>query len=120
MWVDGRAYLLGGGIEQRLPAGLDAAEMATETAAAGAAVPRAEVSVASKDKGSLLAVWVADVAVVEAGTEEWDRVVPALRAKRLNSPDGDDAPARWARECTVLRLSPTGEVLETLDGVPTH
>jgi hypothetical protein len=120
VWVDGRAYLLGGGIEQRLPAGLDAAEMATETAAAGAAVPRAEVSVASKDKGSLLAVWVADVAVVEAGTEEWDRVVPALRAKRLNSPDGDDAPARWARECTVLRLSPTGEVLETLDGVPTH
>jgi hypothetical protein len=110
VWVDGRAYLLGGGIEQQLPAGLDASEVSAQT--------KAEVTVASKDKGDRLVVWVAEVGVVPPGSDEWDRVVPALRTKRLNSPDGDDAPTRWARECTVLRLTPAGEVLEAPDGGP--
>jgi hypothetical protein len=101
-WVDGHAYLLTGGIEQPMPEGL-------------APGTPAEVTVASKDKRSRLVVWVADVAVITPGSEEWDVAVPALQAKRLNSPDGEDAPRRWATDCTVLRLTPTGEVLEDPD-----
>jgi hypothetical protein len=102
-WVDGNAYLLTGGIEQPMPDGL------------GEDGTQAEVTVTSKDKRSRLVVWVADVAVVQPGTAEWDSVVPALQAKRLNSPDGEAAPVRWASDSVVLRLTPTGEVLQTPD-----
>jgi hypothetical protein len=104
-WADGRVYLLGGGIEQRLPAGLDAENIGADT--------KAEVTVASKDKGSRLVTWVADVTVVTLDADDWGAAVAALQAKRLNSPDGDAAPRRWAAEGTVLRLTPTGDVLET-------
>jgi hypothetical protein len=106
-WADGHAYLLTGGIEQPMPAGLDDL---------GA---RAEVTVASKDKRSRLIVWIAEVSTVHPGTDQWDAIVPALQAKRLNSPDGEAAPTRWARECTLLRLTPTDEVVETPDAPST-
>lgn len=102
-WVDGHAYVLTGGIEQPMPVGL-AEPDAT-----------AEVTVASKDKRSRLVVWTATVAVVLPGTEAWQVAVPALQARRLNSPDGEAAPERWAAECTLLRLTPTFEVLENPD-----
>lgn len=102
-WLEGRAYLLTGGIEQPVPAGL---------IDPGA---RAEVTVASKDKRSRLVVWIATVARMDAVDPSWDTVIEALQAKRLNSPDGEAAPARWAAECTVLRLTPTGEVTENPD-----
>jgi hypothetical protein len=102
-WVDGHAYLLTGGIEQPMPDGL---------IDSGAT---AEVTVASKDKRSRLVVWIAEVDVIAPGSEEWDVAAPALQAKRLNSPDGEAAPMRWANECTVLRLTPTGEVIEDPD-----
>jgi hypothetical protein len=66
----------------------------------------------SKDKGSRLATWVADVAKVAAGTEEWDIVVPLLQAARLNGPDYAASPERWAKYCDLVRLKPTGEILE--------
>jgi hypothetical protein len=100
VWQDGAFYLLTGGIEQPAPDGL---------------ADRAFVTVRSKDKGSRLATYEADVEVVDAGTEEWDAVQGALLGKRLNLPDGDAAPIRWARECVVYRLRPTGEVTETPD-----
>lgn len=102
-WVDGHAYLLTGGIEQPMPEGLDNSDA------------RAEVTVASKDKRSRLVVWIADIQVIAPGSEEWDVAVPALQAKRLNSPDGEAAPKRWATECTALRLTPTGQVTEDPD-----
>jgi hypothetical protein len=98
VWLDGAAYVVTGGIEQRLP-GID-------TASAVA------VSVPSKDKGGRLVTWVARPSLVEPGSAQWDAVVPALHAKRLNAPDGEQQPARWARESRVIRLEPTGEVLE--------
>jgi hypothetical protein len=55
------------------------------------------------------------VSVVAPGSTEWTAVEPALVAKRLNSPDGEAAPQRWARECTLFRLEPTGAVSETPD-----
>ncbi|MBL1085529.1 hypothetical protein JK359_26785 [Streptomyces actinomycinicus] len=70
----------------------------------------AEVSVRSKDKGGRLVTFPATVAELAAGSEEWDAVVAELKGKRLNAPDGEEMPARWARECRVLRLVPTGSV----------
>jgi hypothetical protein len=96
LWQDGSAYLLTGGIEQPMPEDLDAD---------GA---QADVTVRSKDKGSELIVWRAAVRQVEADSNEWRDVVPALASRRLNSPDGDQAPRRWARECRLFRLTPIG------------
>ena len=104
VWQDGAAWVLGGGLEQPVP------DLGN----------RAYVTVRSKDKGSRLLTWVADASRIEAGSPEWESVVPTLRAKRLNSPDGDEAPQRWARECTLWRLTPTGEVTETPDQPSTN
>ena len=103
VWQDGAAWVLTGGIEQPLP---DLGE-------------RAYVTVRSKDKGSRLLTWVADVSRIEPGSPEWDAVVPTLVAKRLNLPDGEEAPQRWARESTLWRLTPTGGVTETPDAPTT-
>lgn len=95
-WHDGCAWLVVGGAEQALPG--------IETAS------RAEVLVRSHERRSgLLVTWTAEVERVEPGTPAWDDAVPVLHAERLNAPDGEDQPARWARESTVLRLRPTGE-----------
>jgi hypothetical protein len=100
VWQDGAIYVLTGGLEQPAPEGL---------------VDRAFVTVRSKDTWSRLATFVVDASRVMPGDEEWSGVVPALLGKRLNLPDGDAAPERWARECTLWRLRPTGEVVETPD-----
>jgi len=103
VWQDGAAWVLSGGIEQPLP---DLGE-------------RAYVTVRSKDKGARLVTWVADVRRVEPGSPEWESVEATLLAKRLNLPDGDEAPKRWARECTLWRLTPTGDVTESPDAPST-
>ncbi len=101
VWHDGAAYVLvdrTGGIEQPLP-GADEAEVL-------------EVVVRSKDKGVRLVTWEAIVGAVTPGSDEWAAVVPLLLGKRLNLPDGEDAPVRWERECCLLRLAPSGVVVE--------
>lgn len=97
-WHDGAAYVVSGGIEQPVPG----IESATEGL----------VTVRSKDKGSRLVAWKATVSAVAPGTPEWDAVVPVLHGKRLNAPDGEEAPNRWARECRVTKFTPTGELAE--------
>jgi hypothetical protein len=98
VWRDGSAYVVTGGLEQPLP----------DVAPGG----RAVVVVRSKAKqNDRLVQWVADVSVVDPGTPEWDEIVPLLHAKRLNPPDGEEQPQRWARESVVLRLTPTGETV---------
>lgn len=95
-WHDGCAWVVVGGAEQELP-GLADAE-------------RAEVLVRSHERrGGLLVTWTAEVRRVEPGSPEWESAVPVLHAERLNAPDGEQQPERWARESTVLRLRPTGE-----------
>lgn len=104
LWHAGCAWLVTGGLEQPL-LGLVEAQ-------------RAVVAVRSKQRqGDLLVEWTADVAHVLPGTAEWDEVVPLLHAKRLNAPDGEQQPARWARESVVLRLTPTGETVPTVGGM---
>jgi hypothetical protein len=104
IWQDGAAWVLCGGLEQPMPELSD----------------RAYVTVRSKDKGARLVTWVAEVQRVAVRSPEWDSVVPTLFAKRLNLPDGAEAPARWARECTLWRLAPTGEATESPDAPSTH
>ncbi|KOV83382.1 MULTISPECIES: hypothetical protein [Streptomyces] len=76
----------------------------------------AEVSVRSKDKGGRLVTFTATVSELPSGSPEWEAAVAELKGKRLNAPDGEGMPARWARECRVLRLVPTGPVAPLPDG----
>jgi hypothetical protein len=103
-WHDGAAYVITGGLEQRLP-GLAEAE-------------RVEVTVPSKDSRGRLVTWAAAVSRVRPSSELWEAVVPAMHAKRLNAHDGDRQPERWMWECALLRLQPTGEIIEAPGSMP--
>jgi hypothetical protein len=98
VWHKGAAYLVFDGSEQQMP-GLAEADSAV-------------VTVRSKDKGGLLVAWRAAVEPVPPGSPAWNEVTPLLVGKRLNNRDGDAAAERWARECKVARLVPTGELVE--------
>ena len=98
VWHEGAACLVGDGPgEQPLPAGL------TDGGAA-------EVTVRSKDKGGRLVAWTARVVELAPGLRgvggggrraEGQAAERAGRASAMTE--------RWARECRVLRLEPTGE-----------
>jgi hypothetical protein len=98
VWHEGAVYVVHGGSEQQVP-GLAEAENAV-------------VVVRSKANGGRLVTWRAAVDDVPPGTPAWEEVVPLLVGKRLNSKDGDAAAGRWARECKVARLMPTGEIVD--------
>lgn len=103
VWHDGAACVVGDGPgEQPLPG------LADETVA--------EVTARSKDKGGRLVSWAARVVELPPGCEAWQATVADLRGKRLNAPDGEAMTERWARECRVLRLEPTGATTPLPDG----
>ncbi|MGD1222652.1 hypothetical protein AB9Q10_30000 [Streptomyces krungchingensis] len=103
VWHDGAACLVGDGPgEQPLPDLVDG----------GTAV----VTVRSKDKGGRLVSWIAKVVELRPSSPEWEAAVGELKGKRLNAPDGEAMPERWARECRVLRLEPSGATRELPDG----
>ncbi|MFQ6142784.1 hypothetical protein ACLMNJ_06860 [Streptomyces seoulensis] len=103
VWHAGAACLVGDGPgEQPLPHLTD-----------GAA---AEVTVRSKDKGGRLVTWPARVVELAPESEAWRETVAELKGKRLNAPDGEAMPERWARECRVLRLEPAGASEPLPDG----
>ena len=87
VWHDEAMYVVSGGIEQPLPA----------LTAAVVAVPIG---------GEIGLRWDAAVERVVPGTPLWDEVVPLLHAGRLNPPDGERQPERWARESIVQRFVP--------------
>ncbi|MFG2076761.1 hypothetical protein [Nonomuraea maritima] len=89
-WHDGAIHIVTGGEEQRLP-GLDALD-------------RVHVTLRSKDNGARLVEFDAAVTVVDqAGSPD---VVAALAKERLNARDSEHLPERWARESTIVRLTP--------------
>lgn len=103
VWHDGAACLVGDGPgEQPLPSLVDGGD--------------AVVVVRSKDKGGRLAAWTAKVVELAPGSPAWEATVAELKGKRLNAPDGEEMPARWARECRVLRLEPRAGTLPLPDG----
>jgi hypothetical protein len=105
VWREGAVYVVHEGREQPLPWLREAGGV--------------RVIVPSKDKGGRLVTWAARVVPVEPATPEWDAAVADLHAARLNPPDGEQQPARWARESRVTRLEPTGELLERPGAMPT-
>ncbi|MFJ5100654.1 hypothetical protein [Streptomyces sp. NPDC088554] len=103
LWHEGAALLVGDGPgEQPLPGLADGS--------------RAEVTVRSKDKGGRLVAWTADVVELAPRSPEWEAAVAELKGKRLNAPDAEAMPERWARECRVLRLVPLTAVTELPQG----
>lgn len=95
VWHEGAAHLVVGGLEQPLDA-IGAAD-------------RVLVVVRSRERQADRVVqWWADVRQVLPATAGWDLLVPLLHAQRLNAPDGEAQPARWARESRVLTLLPDG------------
>jgi hypothetical protein len=98
IWYDDALHLVAGGDEQPLE---DLAE-----------ADRVEVSMRSKEHGGRLVTWVGTVSLVRPDDEAWDGVVAALVAARLNLPDLERAKVDWAARSVVLRVDPTGDVLE--------
>ncbi|MER6994187.1 hypothetical protein [Streptomyces sp. NPDC000410] len=93
VWHEGAAHVVGDGPgEQPLPGLTDGGS--------------ADVTVRSKDKGGRLVTWTATVHELAPRSEAWEAAVSELKGKRLNAPDGEGVPERWARECRVLRLEP--------------
>ena len=106
LWQDGAIHVLTGGLEQPAPGGLDALPIDEGSA-------KAHVTIRGKDKNGRLVTFEAEVTRIPADSDEWQALVPGLMAKRLNLPDGEAAPQRWARECVLWRLRPTGTLIET-------
>ncbi|MDP9239185.1 MAG: hypothetical protein M3O55_00875 [Actinomycetota bacterium] len=104
VWHDDSAWVVTGPGEQPLPSIRD--------------LPTAAVTVRSKDNLNRVVTWEALVWRITPDSEEWAEVVPLLLAKRLNLPDSEGAAARWAAECTVIRLEPTGRLLEVGNSLP--
>ncbi|WP_030264120.1 hypothetical protein [Streptomyces violens] len=99
VWHDGAACLVGDGPLEQPLADLGLTDGGTAT-----------VTVRSKDKGGRLVAWTARVTEAAPHSEPWEAAVGELKGKRLNAPDADTMPERWARECRVLRLAPlTGD-----------
>ena len=104
VWHEGALHLVVGGLEQQFP------ELATAT--------QARVTVPSKDKGGRLVTWRAVPRLLAPGTDEWESAANALHAERLNPPDGEAQPQRWARESQIWRLEPTGQIVEQPGSMP--
>jgi hypothetical protein len=94
VWHEGAAYVVCGGLEQDLPL--------AGTAETARIVLRGKASA-----GDPVLACTASVTRLEPSSEAWASVVPVLHEKRLNPPDGEAQPDRWARESTILRLDPT-------------
>lgn len=104
-WQDGAAYLVAGPGEQPLP-GVESAESATVTAR-------------TKDSRARLVLWEATVTRLQPGSSDWADAVELLQSDRLNLLDPDRVAQRWAAECSIVRLTPTGATGEGPDSYST-
>ncbi|UQA93253.1 ferredoxin reductase domain-containing protein [Streptomyces halobius] len=107
LWHDGAACLVGDGAGEQPLADLGLSDGG-----------RATVTVRSKDKGGRLIAWQARVSELPPDGDAWRAAVDELKGKRLNAPDADTLTERWARECRVLRLEPTGETEQRPGAMP--
>ncbi|QIK06727.1 hypothetical protein G7Z12_12395 [Streptomyces sp. ID38640] len=107
LWLDGAACLIGDGPGEQPLADLGLTDGGTAT-----------VTVRSKDKGGRLVAWQAGVVELAPESEAWRAAVDELKGKRLNAPDADTLTERWARECRVLRLEPTGDTAQRPGQMP--
>jgi phage gp37-like protein len=103
VWHDDAIGVVAQGEEQPLPG----IERCTEVV----------VTLRAKTTRHRLASCRARVERVQPGTEHWESLVPALVSSRLNLPDQQNAPVRWAAASVVLRLVPV-EVLTAPGNLP--
>jgi hypothetical protein len=89
-----KLFVVKGGSEQELP-NLENVETVT-------------ISVKSKEQKAALGELIADVRVVESGSDEFERIAGLGVGTRLNLPDGEGALDRWKAECTIVELAPRG------------
>lgn len=98
IWHDDAIAVVTGGIEQRDPGLIDGATV--------------EVILRSKENRARQAAVTATVESLQPGSEAWDSAASALHPKRLNPPDGEAQPQRWAKESALWLLRPTVDVTE--------
>jgi hypothetical protein len=102
--AEGALYVVSGPGEQ------DAPGLATAT--------RAAVTLRGEHGGRIV-TWPATVTRVAPGTGQWDEIAPQLAGKRLNATgDATSVVARWAKECSVTKLSPAGDPVEAGASLP--
>ena len=80
----------------------------------------AVVLLRSKTDRQLAAAVPVVASVVQPGSELWEPVTAALKAGRLNAPDLPTMTDRWARECRVLRLVPSGSPMAAAASPEVH
>lgn len=102
--IDGALYVVSGAGEQAAPG------LAEATAA--------QVTLRG-DHGGRIVTWPAEVSRVVPGTEAWTTVAPQVAAKRLNSAEpAAELVERWADQCVLSRLTPSGAPLAAGDTLP--
>ena len=97
-WHDEALLVLTGGSEQPNPGLTDGGS--------------ADVTLRSKDKGVRVTTFRVDVRRLPPEEPEWADATALLKESRLNAVDAATATQRWAAECDVWRLAPTGELVE--------
>jgi hypothetical protein len=102
VWSEGSAVLVIGGEEQSVPGLAAASDRGTPVT----------VIVRSKDNHGRVVSWTATPSRLAPESEEWCRAVATLGPVRLNARDPAQQRERWASLCDVVRLTPTGDVLE--------
>lgn len=98
IWHDDAITVVTGGIEQRDPGLLEGATV--------------EVTLRSKENRARQAAVLAIVESLTPGSTAWKSAAAALHPKRLNPPDGEAQPERWAKHSSLWLLRPTAEVTE--------
>lgn len=98
VWQDDALLIIVGGEEQPDPVPEDVEEV--------------DVAVRSKTAQSRLVTFRARVEVLSLADERWTTAAEALKAERLNARHADTLVDRWAASSRILRLVPTGTVLE--------
>ena len=99
VWHDGAVTIVTGGLEQPDP-GLTDGGTAT-------------LILRSKENRARQVATRSNVQHLTPGSDEWVAAAKALHPKRLNAPDGEKQPERWARESAIWLLRPTGEPTES-------
>lgn len=99
VWHDSAVAIVTGGLEQPDP-GLTDGGTAT-------------LLLRSKENRARQVATPSAVVQLSPGSDEWVAATKALHPKRLNAPDGERQPERWARESAIWLLRPTGAPTES-------
>lgn len=102
LWLEDALYVVSGPGEQPAP---------------GLAATTACLVTARGSHGGRIVTWPATVTRLVPDTEDWDRLAPQLASKRLNLPS-EDTTGRWATDCVISRLEPSGDPVEAGDSLP--